>query len=83
MRPPIDRFQLAVTQPDAMAEPVVPPGPVEPVVVPSADVIRLPGVQRWVDQHEDTLVPHPVYGNLGWLAVVIRGHRPTSRSRGC
>ena len=52
MRPPIDRFQLA----SAAVETVVAPAPVPAstewsVVQPSAPIVRLPGVQRWVDQH--------------------------------
>jgi transposase InsO family protein len=51
MRPPIDRFQLAagpgvvtVVEPSAVS--------VErPVVEPAPQILRLPGVQRWVDQH--------------------------------
>jgi hypothetical protein len=53
MRPPADRFQLAANQ-LVPAEPVQPAQLVElvaPVVVPSPQVARLPGVQRWVDQH--------------------------------
>ena len=53
MRPPIDRFQLAA-QTGAAVEPVEPARPVDPlpsVVVPSQQIIRLPGVQRWVDRH--------------------------------
>ena len=53
MRPPIERFQLAagpgvetVVEPSAV--PAVPPAA---VVEPSAPIVRLPGVQRWVDQH--------------------------------
>ena len=53
MRPPIERFQLAagpgvetVVEPGAV--PAVPPAP---VVEPSPQIVRLPGVQRWVDQH--------------------------------
>jgi hypothetical protein len=53
MRPPIERFQLAagpgvetVVEPNAV--PAVPPAP---VVEPSPQIVRLPGVQRWVDQH--------------------------------
>ena len=53
MRPPIERFQLAagpgvetVVEPSAV--PAVPPAA---VVQPSPRVVRLPGVQRWVDQH--------------------------------
>ena len=53
MRPPIERFQLAagpgvetVVEPGAV--PAVPPAA---VVEPSPRIVRLPGVQRWVDQH--------------------------------
>ena len=53
MRPPIERFQLAagpgvetVVEPSAV--PAVPPAA---VVQPSASIVRLPGVQRRVDQH--------------------------------
>ena len=53
MRPPIERFQLAagpgvetVVEPSAV--PAMPPAP---VVEPSPQIVRLPGVQRWVDQH--------------------------------
>ena len=53
MRPTIERFQLAagpgvetVVEPSAVA--AVPPAA---VVEPSAPIVRLPGVQRWVDQH--------------------------------
>jgi len=53
MRPPIERFQLAagpgvetVVEPGAV--PALPPAP---VVEPSPQIVRLPGVQRWVDQH--------------------------------
>jgi len=52
MRPPIERFQLAagpgvetVVEPSAI--PAMPPAA---VVEPSPRVVRLPGVQRWVDQ---------------------------------
>jgi hypothetical protein len=52
MRPPIERFQLAVGPGVEAAEPsavsAVPPAA---VVEPSRRVVRLPGVQRWVDQH--------------------------------
>src|SRR5215204_3949143 len=53
MRPPIERFQLAagpgvetVVEPSAVS--AVPPAA---VVQPSAPIVRLPGVQRWVDRH--------------------------------
>jgi len=53
MRPPIERFQLAagpgvetVVEPSAI--PAMPPAT---VVEPVPQIVRLPGVQRWVDQH--------------------------------
>jgi transposase InsO family protein len=53
MRPPIERFQLAagpgvetILEPSAVL--AVPP---TAVVQPSPRVVRLPGVQRWVNQH--------------------------------
>ena len=53
MRPPIERFQLAAPKLDlveAVPEPaLVPAG--RPVVEPPPQIVRLPGVQRWVDQH--------------------------------
>ena len=54
MRPPIERFRLAASQPDPAVESVLEPAlvPAErPVVRPSTPIVRLPGVQRWVDQH--------------------------------
>ena len=52
MRPPIERFQLAagpgVETVDSSAVPAMPPAA---VVEPSPQIVRLPGVQRWVDQH--------------------------------
>ena len=52
MRPPIERFQLAagpgvetVVEPSAI--PAMPPAA---VVKPAPRIVRLPGVQRWVDQ---------------------------------
>jgi transposase InsO family protein len=54
MRPPIERFRLASPQRDPGVETVVEPGvPAMPaaVVEPSPRLVRLPGVQRWVDQH--------------------------------
>ena len=53
MRPPIERFKLAA---GPGVETVVEPGavsaaPPAAVVEPSRRVVRLPGVQRWVDQH--------------------------------
>jgi transposase InsO family protein len=54
MRPPIDRFRLAAAQLDpaveAVLEPVLVPAE-RPVVEPATPIVRLPGVQRWVDQH--------------------------------
>ena len=54
MRPPVERFQIAAPKLDpavaAVLEPaLVPAG--QPVVEPSGPIVRLPGVQRWVDQH--------------------------------
>jgi transposase InsO family protein len=52
MRPPIERFQLASAAVETVVEPVPVPGSTEwSVVQPSAPIVRLPGVQRWVDQH--------------------------------
>src|SRR5512132_1906761 len=54
MRPPIDRFRLAVPQLDLAVEAVLEPAPVpagRPVVGPAPQIVRLPGVQGWVDQH--------------------------------
>ncbi len=53
MRPPVERFQLAPTRPGVSVGPTGPALPVEPVsvVVPSPKMVRLPGVQRWVDRH--------------------------------
>lgn len=54
MRPPIDRFRLAAPQLDPAVEAVLEPAlvPAErPVVQPAPQIVRLPGVQRWVDQH--------------------------------
>jgi transposase InsO family protein len=54
MRPPIDRFRLAAPQLDPGVEAVLEPAlvPAErPVVQPAPQIVRLPGVQRWVDQH--------------------------------
>jgi transposase InsO family protein len=55
MRPPIERFQLAAgPKLDAAVEAVFEPAlvPAErPVVQPAPQIVRLPGVQRWVDQH--------------------------------
>jgi hypothetical protein len=52
MRPPIERFQLASAAVETVVEPApVPASAVRSVVQPSAPIVRLPGVQRWVDQH--------------------------------
>ena len=54
MRPPIERFRLAAPQPDPAVEAVLEPAlvPAEPPVVePAPQIVRLPGVRRWVDQH--------------------------------
>jgi transposase InsO family protein len=51
MRPPIDRFRLAAVQPDPAVEAVEPALAERPVVEPAPQIIRLPGVQRWVDKH--------------------------------
>ena len=52
MRPPIERFQLAAGPGVETVEPsAVPAVPPAAVVQPSAPIVRLPGVQRWVDQH--------------------------------
>jgi transposase InsO family protein len=51
MRPPIERFQLAA---GPGVDTVVEPSAVSverPVVEPAPQILRLPGVQRWVDQH--------------------------------
>jgi hypothetical protein len=51
MRPPIERFQLAAgSGVETVVEPTAVPAE-RPVVQPSAQIVRLPGVQRWVDQH--------------------------------
>jgi transposase InsO family protein len=50
MRPPIDRFALAPQTPSA-AQVLEPPSPPVDPVVPAPLVVRLPGVQRWVDSH--------------------------------
>jgi transposase InsO family protein len=54
MRPPMDRFRLAAPQAvaavDAVLEPAVVPA-ARPVVQPTPQIVRLPGVQRWVDRH--------------------------------
>jgi transposase InsO family protein len=52
MRPPVERFQLASAAMETVVEPTPVAAPAEPSVVePAAAVVRLPGVQRWVDQH--------------------------------
>jgi transposase InsO family protein len=55
MRPPIERFQLAAgPKLDPAVEVLLEPGLVpagRPVVEPAPQIVRLPGVQRWVDQH--------------------------------
>jgi transposase InsO family protein len=53
MQPPIERFQLAAAPGvEAVVEPsAVPAVPPAPVVDPSPRLVRLPGVQRWVNQH--------------------------------
>jgi hypothetical protein len=54
MRPPVKRFRLAAPKLDAGVEPVLEPAlvPAERAVVePAPQIVRLPGVQRWVDQH--------------------------------
>jgi hypothetical protein len=54
MRAPIERFRLAAPQLDPAVEAVLEPAlvPAErPVVQPAPQIVRLPGVQRWVDQH--------------------------------
>jgi transposase InsO family protein len=48
MRPPIQRFQLAAPKLDPAVEVLV---PAQPVVEPAPQIVQLPGVQRWVDQH--------------------------------
>jgi hypothetical protein len=54
MRPPVERFQIAAPKLDPAVEAVLEPALVpagQPVVEPSGPIVRLPGVQRWVDQH--------------------------------
>ena len=53
MRPPIERFRLAAGPGvEAVVEPIaVPAVQPAPVVRPATPIVRLPGVQRWVDQH--------------------------------
>jgi len=50
MRPPIERFQLAPANAAADVQ-VVDPGPAAENTAPGQPVLRLPGVQRWVDRH--------------------------------
>jgi transposase InsO family protein len=52
MRPPVDRFRLAGSLVDTIAEPAPNPIPAKRRAVgPASSIVRLPGVQRWVDQH--------------------------------
>jgi hypothetical protein len=54
MRPPIERFRLAAPQADPAVQSVLERAPVpaeRPVVQPTPQIVRLPGVQRWVDRH--------------------------------
>jgi transposase InsO family protein len=54
MRPPVDRFRLAAPHLDPVVEAALEPAFVpagRPVVEPAPQIVRLPGVQRWVDQH--------------------------------
>jgi transposase InsO family protein len=51
MRPPIDRFALAVSSVDAVTESTLLAPAERPVVEPARLITRVPGVQRWVDQH--------------------------------
>jgi transposase InsO family protein len=52
MRPPVDRFRLAGSSVDTIAEPAPIPIPAKRrAVEPASSIVRLPGVQRWVDQH--------------------------------
>jgi transposase InsO family protein len=65
MRAPIERFRLAAPQLDAAVVAVLEPAlvPAErPVVQPALQIVRLPGVQRWVDQHGDLPRRVPVSG---------------------
>ena len=51
MRPPIDRFRLASAV-ETVVEAAPVPASTEPrVVEPATPIVRLPGVQRWVNQH--------------------------------
>jgi hypothetical protein len=52
MRPPIDRFRLASAAVQTMVKPAPAPASADrPVVMPAGPIVRLPGVQRWVDRH--------------------------------
>jgi transposase InsO family protein len=51
MRPPIDRFRLASPVETVVEAAAVPRSTEPPVVQPATPIVRLPGVQRWVDQH--------------------------------
>jgi transposase InsO family protein len=51
MLPPIDRFRLTSGAVETVVEPTPVPPSTEPVVEPATPIVRLPGVQRWVDQH--------------------------------
>ena len=52
MRPPIERFQLAAAKLDPAVGVLAEPALVQRLVVePAPQILRLPGVQRWVDQH--------------------------------
>jgi hypothetical protein len=52
MRPPMERFQLASAAVETLIESApVPASAEQSVVVPATPIVRLPGVQRWVDQH--------------------------------
>jgi hypothetical protein len=53
MRPPVERFRLAAPKLDPavkVPEPALVPAE-RSVVEPAPQIVRLPGVQRWVDQH--------------------------------
>src|SRR4051812_22869970 len=47
MRPPVERFHLAATDPTQALQAVDPP----PVLLTSTGSSRPPGISRWVDQH--------------------------------
>ena len=52
MRPLVDRFRLAGSSVDTIAEPApIPTRTKRRAVEPASSIVRLPGVQRWVDQH--------------------------------